>query len=286
MVVPDRSAQKAALLAGQIDVLPQLLPSDLPLDPVKVTTEIMPGLEWNALLIQTTDPLFRDPRVRRAIAMAIDMPKLATAVNYGISSRPNPSPIPIVSRWHSSGQDRWVPFDPVAAKHLLSDTDYRGQPIKLETNERFPNMFDTGIMLEAMLSRIGLDIQLDVVDWATQLANYRSGRFRLMTFGYTARVDPSLEYSTFIGDKANVPFMQWDDPEARSLAGAVAATADAAERQKLCDRIQADMAAEIPIIPLFNLPVIDAFGKAVSGYAAWAGGKPRLWNVSIDRSRS
>src|SRR5882757_53588 len=70
-IVPDPSTAEAALAAGQVDLLPSLAPAQI--DPVKAnggTVETAPGLGWSAILVQTSDPLLSDPRMRLALAHA------------------------------------------------------------------------------------------------------------------------------------------------------------------------------------------------------------------------
>jgi peptide/nickel transport system substrate-binding protein len=279
LVVPERAAQKAALLAGQVDVVPGLTPSDLPLDAARAQVQVAPGLDWNALLIQSKDPLFKDVRVRRAVALAIDAKKLAQAASNGTAEF-NPSPIAASTAWHGPGQSVALPYDPAQAQKLLAEAGYRGQRVVLQTNKRFPNMYDNAVLLQAMLLKAGFNVDLEVVEWAAQLANYREGRFQLMSFGFSARTDPSLAYAAFVGDRSKLALLQWDDAEARAWLEEAARTADKAQRQMLFDRIHARMVEQVPILPLYNQPVIDAVAPRIDGYAAWSAGKPRLWNVT------
>jgi peptide/nickel transport system substrate-binding protein len=40
-----------------------------------------------------------------------------------------------------------------AAKKLLAEAGYKGQPIKMVTNRRYPDMYEQSVMAHGMLSR-------------------------------------------------------------------------------------------------------------------------------------
>jgi peptide/nickel transport system substrate-binding protein len=105
----------------------------------------------------------------------------------------------------------------------------------------------------------------------------------MMSFGFSARTDPSLIYRSFIGDKSKAAYYQWDDRGADRLVQQIAVQGDRRRRQLLIDELHELMIAQVPILPLYNPPIIDATGSQVSGYQAWPGGLPRLWNVAVAR---
>ena len=47
--------------------------------------------------------------------------------------------------------------------------------------------------------------------------DFHSGNFQLMSFGYSARIEPALMYSDVLGDKSGNPMAQWENPQARAL---------------------------------------------------------------------
>lgn len=282
MIVPEKAAQKAGLQAGQIDVLPALAATDLPLPAGIVKTFVSQGQDWAALLLQTEDTLLKDARMRRAIASAIDRNKLAGSATRNMANG-NPSAIPSSSPWYSRTQSTGVPYDPQGAARLAKQAGYRGQPLTLQTNRRYESMYTNSIILQAMLQQAGFNVRLEVLDWAAQLANYREGKFQLMSFAFSARTDPSLIYMSFIGDKSQSAYYQWDDPGALELRQQIATQTDRARRQTLIDQLHQLMITQVPIMPLYNPPIIDAAGSRVSGYQSWPAGRPRLWNVSVAR---
>jgi peptide/nickel transport system substrate-binding protein len=94
-----------------------------------------------------------------------------------------------------------VQRDIPAAKKLLAEAGYGGRPIKMITNKRYQPMFDQAILAQAMAQEAGLNIELEVIDWAIQQDRYLAGNYQIMSHGFSAGLDPSLSFEMFSGDK-------------------------------------------------------------------------------------
>lgn len=278
-ITPDATVMKNALYAGEIDIIPALSPTDIEEAKrrrLQVFTES--GMSWRVMLMQTNDPLLSDVRIRRAIAHALDLPQIAEMASFGLA-HPNPSAVALSSGYYNDSFKAWPAHDPARAKALLKEAGYKGQPIKIQSNMRPGGYNDVAIATQAMLAAVGINAQIEVLDWATQLQNYAQGKFQLSSFAYSSRLDPALAYSSLIGDKEKNPAMQWADPEANRLLDAAKQSNDPAERQKLFEQIHALMAESIPTLGLFNDVQVSAAGPAVRGYKPWPALTARYWGV-------
>ena len=121
VIIPDPSAAKAALMADGIDVIFRVVNSDLPeyRSRPDIVTQSAPTLEVNGFLFQTRDPVLRDPRVRRAFALALDVPQLVDAVTDG-QSKPSLSIMPLPSPYYGKAQAALPVHDLAAARRLLA----------------------------------------------------------------------------------------------------------------------------------------------------------------------
>jgi len=290
VVIPDGAAIKAALRSRQVDVGYLLDAADaLELESATgIRLHTSPSLEKNVLLFGRTG-LLADVRFRKAIALSLDREAIAIgASGAGRTARvlgvPNPSFVAAVSPYHSAAHERSLPVDVVAARSLLREAGYRGEVLKLQTNRRYANMFDNAILAQALLKRAGINVELEVVEWATQLDNYYHGRFQLMSFGYSGRTDPVLEYLAIVGDRQRFAYVQWDDPEARALVERASVDTAATARQAAFDRLHELMVEQVPLLTLYDHYVLDATGPRVGGYRAWPAAKPRLWMVTLSEA--
>ncbi|HUF81859.1 MAG TPA: ABC transporter substrate-binding protein [Burkholderiales bacterium] len=282
VVIGDAAAAKAALLAGDIDVL-----LNLDLDAVdevgrrkdiRLTKNVTPG--WQVLMINNRDPLLRDKRVRQAIARAIDRRQVVMSATHSLGSA-NPSAVAAGSLFHGKEFDDALPHSREAARKLLSEAGYRGEPVKIQTSTQYPQDFKSAIMIQGMLRQVGLNAELEVLDWATHLKNYFEGRYQLMTMGFSARADPAMLMDVFIGDKGRRRSVVFDDPGVSALLRESGKVTDAAQRRRLFGEIHKRVIDDSSIVGLFNQIEINAAGRRVQGFASWALGKPRFWGVEL-----
>lgn len=282
LVIPDSVSAEAALLRGNLDVLDGVLPIETRLLRARrdVRLDVHPAMDVYALLFQTRDPLLRDVRLRQAIAASLDVPGLTKATTQGTAT-PNRAVIPAPSAFHDAFEAA-VPAPNLAlARRLAAAAGYRGQPIHLMANHHYPAMFDAAVLVQAMARQAGIRIEIDTLDWAAQLARYNDGRYQAMTFGYSARLDPSLTWDSMLGDKTKDPRKVWDDPAARQLLAETRATADPAQRQAAFDKLHALFLQQAPAVVLFNSARITALRSNVQGFQGWPAGQQRLWGVSL-----
>jgi len=281
--IPDSSAAKAGLLSGSLDVIMSLSIPDL--EELKSRSDaqlsITPALAMTGILFQTRDPLLKDVRIRRAIALSIDTAQIVDAVMEG-TARPNNSALPIGSPFYSETQSHGYVQNIMEAKKLLAEAGYRGQPIKMITNKRYSFVFDSGVLVQAMAQAVGINIELEVLDWAAQLDRYNRGDYQSMAFTYSARLDPSLSFEMLTGPKAAQPRKVWDNPAAQEMLRQSMMIDDAAKRQALFDEMHRRFIADVPMIVLFNGAELTALRKNVKGYAGWLYPQPRFWGVTIE----
>lgn len=284
MVIPDPSSARIALQTGAVDVLSEVEEQDMaeyrryP----GITLDTKMTMDMQGLLLQTQDPLLKDVRLRQALALALDVPSLVEAVTNGMA-QPNRSIIPSPSRFHQAAQQAVAPRDLAAARKLLNEAGYRGQPIKLLTSKRYQYLFDTAMLVQAMAAEAGIRMDVEVLEWATMLDRYNKGDYQAMAFTYSPRMDPALSYEMISGPKAQQPRKVWDDPQVAQWLAASMQESDPAQRQAIFDQLDAKLRADVPAVFFYSKARTAATGPQVSGYAGWPTGMPRAWGVTLQR---
>ncbi|QPF87493.1 ABC transporter substrate-binding protein [Bradyrhizobium genosp. L] len=281
-IIPDSSAAKAGLLSGSLDAISNLSIPDL--EDLKTRTDVQlsvtPALGLTAILFQTRDPLLKDVRIRRAIALSLDTPQIVDAVMAG-TARANNSALPIGSPFYGEVEAHGYAQNIAEAKKLLAQAGYHGQPIRMIANKRYSYVFDAAVLVQAMAQAVGINIELEVLDWAAQLDRYNRGDYQSMAFTYSARLDPSLSFEMLAGPKATQPRKVWDNPQALQLLQQSMMIDDKAKRQALFDELHRRFIDDVPMVVLFNGSEIAALRNNVKGYAGWLFAQPRFWGVSI-----
>ena len=281
LVVPDMSTSKAGLQSGAIDA-GQITSSDVQELKANRNLNVIAAIDAgkNSLLMQTNDPLLKDERIRQAIALSLDMKQIVEASSEGLA-RVNNSAIPDSSSFYSATQKKGYAYNPARARQLLQEAGYRGQPIVIQANKRahVPS-FSTAILSQAMMQAVGINAQIEVLEWATQLDRYNSGNYQMSSFTYSSRLDPALSYEQFSGSKAKQPRKVWDDPAAQKLIDQSFTETDPKKRAVLFDQLHTQMIAKTPLIVLYNVTDSWAVRKRVTGFSVWEG-KPLLWDTRL-----
>ena len=282
MVIPDSSATKAALLSGGVDVVPDINDEDTAEYKARKDLTMDPAANMNAqgLLFQTRDPLLKDARIRRAIALSLDMEELVAAVTTG-TARPSRSVMPSPSSYYKAVQAQLPRRDVAQAKKLLAEAGYKGQPIKVLATKRYNSVFNIAMLVQAMAKEAGINIDVEVLEWATQLDRYNKGDYQAMAFTYSARLDPSLSYEMIAGDKDKQPRKVWDNPQALELINKSMTTTDRTQRQAIFDTLEKKFREDVPAIFMYSSVNTGVSRAYVSGYKSWPLGIPRAWGVSM-----
>jgi peptide/nickel transport system substrate-binding protein len=285
LVLPDPASARAALLSGGIDIYPAVPAVMAPelADAPDIELQRTNLLAWTVLLVQTRDPVLNDVRIRRAIGHAIDIEQLVGFTTEG-NAVPNPSAVAVGHAMHTAVHEHGYDYDLGKARALLKDARYRGQVIAIQTNRKYPNMYNNALVIQAMLQLAGINARLEVLDWATQLSNYYSGKYQLMSFGYSALPNPVMRYQKLVGPKRIKPTYQWESGEAEAAVQRLLAATSPEERRARFEALHSAMIADAPIIGLYNAFAVSAVAMGVEGYINWPLNIPRLWGVAKNGS--
>lgn len=281
LVVKDPATVKAGLSSGAIDMA-EILPSDveeLRQNP-KLTVQVAPTAVRHTFLIQTLDPLLGNIKMRQALAASLEMGELVAAATNNLGT-PNNSPIYPTSAYYGPVEKQGLTYDPARAKKLLAEAGYKGEKITILANKR-PSVpsFPAAVVAQAMMQASGINVEIEVLDWATQLDRYNKGNYQMQSFSFSARFDPALGFEQFSGPKDKQPRKVWDDPQAQAMIDKAMAVADKPERQKLFDELHKRFIDQVPLIIYANGLDVVAHSKALTGFQPWHS-KLRMWEVSV-----
>lgn len=282
MVIPDSAAVAAGIRSGAIDlasIAPDLLPefednADIQLFNVRNHGN-------NVLYFQTRDAVLENVEIRRAIAESIDLEQLVEVASGGVGVA-NMSMISVDSVYYSDVQATMTPFDPDSARERLAAAGYNGEPVSIIANMRgnVPS-YPAAIVAQAMMQQVGINAQIEVLDYATQTDRRRNGQGQILSVSIGPRFDPSLTYSFFIGSKDDDAGKLWDDPRAIDLMDRSYTTFDQEERQAIFDELHLLMLEEMPGIFIYNMVYSWIAPSSLEGIPVWES-YPRAWELTID----
>ncbi|MCK5378957.1 MAG: hypothetical protein KAJ78_06115, partial [Acidobacteria bacterium] len=189
-IVPDQLSLMTQLLAGEFDFVSSLAPEEaqrIETNPNLRLVDI-PHRGYTHICWNTTLPELADPRVRRALGLAIDRQTIIDTV-YRSFAQPSIGPV-LSSMWAFDDTLEPLPYDPQSASRLLADAgwhdtdgdgtlDKDGRPLTFEllTNAENHMRQDICLLVARDLRAIGIDATPRTVEWGTFLSRLREGDF-------------------------------------------------------------------------------------------------------------
>jgi peptide/nickel transport system substrate-binding protein len=212
-IIKDPSARVAAIQSGQVDLTVSV--------PVREVARLksMPNMtaELNpitrVILLQVrNDEGFADPNVRLAAHHAIDKKALSQAFYAGAAV---PLSVPATPGSPGYLDDYTFAYDPELAKQLLAKSGYSAaKPMKIRmasTNGQFPSDFDIARAIVQMWKKVGLEAELEVIEYAKYFELNRGNKLpeaTLYSFD-NATGDPEIYAGYLLNPK--LPFSPWKD---------------------------------------------------------------------------
>ena len=264
-IIPDPLTKELEFRAGAIDTY-QLQPFQVDRFRRDPRYRSISGLQRSYTYIGYNNrlPLFSDPRVRRALGMAIDVDEIIRYVMYGEGERIT-GPYPKQTDWY----DRSVtplPYDPEGAERLLSELGWRrnaggwlekdGKQFEFNLITNHGNLIRKAILSVAQNSwrRIGIKVNTQVFEWAVFLEDFiNPGRFDAVILGWLMGVDPDLYqiwHSSQAG-KNQLNFVGFRNPEADDVIERLRREYDHDRQAALAHRLHRIIAADQPYTFLY-----------------------------------
>lgn len=267
----DIQPQILALQGGQVDVinqLPVLAGAGLLNDP-SVTILGQPSATHHQVHMRNDMDPFKDPRVRRAIALSIDRNKLTQGLMRGRAQLGNDSPFaPVYPSTDTSVAQRQL--DLTQARQLLEAAGIKeGQKITL-TTQRYQEIPEYAQLIQNFVKEIGIDMQLDVMDSGTYYGEAVFGKSNWLdsTMGitdYGHRGVPNVYLSAPLRSDGTWNAAHFKNAEYDQLAASYIAALDLEAQKADAGKIQRLLLEETPIIIGYFFDYLSATAKGVDG---------------------
>jgi peptide/nickel transport system substrate-binding protein len=131
-----------------------------------------------------------DTRVRQAIAMAIDREALVERAFFGYAEPAHSLFNPAITWLHESEPDPGQYYDPEAARSLLDEAGYTGDPRMTLTLLGVPGDERRMTVVQEMLSQVGIEVELNVQQSSAYWDNLYSYENALVMYDGYVDIDP------------------------------------------------------------------------------------------------
>ncbi len=241
-------------------------------------------------------PLFKDKRIRQAIAHAIDKSEIVDVVLFGLGS---PSTGPYVPKtWPYNPDVKKYEYNTEKAMQLLKEAgwedtdgdgilDKGGEPFEFTILTNMGNRLrmNTATIIQWRLKKIGIKVEIRAIEWSTFINHFiHKKRFQAVIIGWGINIDPD-QYDIWHSSKTREKefnFISYNNPEVDELLEKGRRTFDIEERKKAYFRIQEILAEELPYIFLYvpdALPIVHARFKGIKPSPIGIGYNLHKWYV-------
>jgi len=302
-IVPDASARAVGLESGDLDLGgPWPVPiADLArlggLPHLALETRgygmVSPMfyLEFNM-----RDPMFKDVRIRRAVAHAINTAQLAEVV-WQQFAVPATGPISDrLTRFYSPNVPRYE-YAPKKAEALLDEAGFRRgsdgvrMRLTLDAAPYDDNYLRSGEFVRQQLRQVGIEASMRSQDTATYFRRvWTANEFQLNLYGISNTPDPTIGVQRVYWSRNIVkgaPFTNgsgYSNPQMDRILEAAQVEADPQKRRKLWEEFQQLAMTDLPIIPLLRPEMVTVVNRRVKNLVAGGlGVYDTFADVAIDR---
>lgn len=298
-IIPDTTILLAQLKAGTVDIANNL--PFVQLEQVKaidlVQTIITPNMVWEHLDFNLDNEIFRDVRVRKAVALAIDRQALVNSTLKNVASPAAGDQSPL--SWAYNPTLSSPPRDINMAKELLTQAgftqgadgifakDGRKLAFSLATTSGNRIREIVAQAIAQQLKEAGIEVEVKFID-STEFFNeiLKKRHFETAMYAFTGGVDPdngNLWNSKKIPYRGNnyegQNYAGWQNPEIDALTVQGVHSVDIEKRKEVYFRIQEIIEEEYPVIPLYFRANIDAIKNSVTNYKPNPTPAGNLWNA-------
>ena len=207
---------------------------------------------------------FSDRRFRAAFLHAVDREFLVKAINFG-QGKVAHSPIPSTAPYYDDKVLTKYPYDPARARALLDEMGCK--PKRGGVRHRFGIMmipdgggyWTRGMQyVKQALTQVGLEVELEAVDWPTQLRRSGNWEFDCDCNSYGEYGDPAIGTSRFYlssNIRKGVPLTNlqgYVNPEVDRLFNQASVAVSRAEAQACYSRLQQILTHDVAMLWLYE----------------------------------
>ncbi|MSR14605.1 MAG: ABC transporter substrate-binding protein [Gammaproteobacteria bacterium] len=272
MTVPNETTRALKLARGELDLAqggfsPELV-EWLDEQP-SLRVQQRPGTVFSYLGFNLASGPTADPRLRLAIAQAIDRQSLVKYLFKGHARLANSLLVP--EHWAGHPSLPPIPYNPAAATQRLRELGYSTRrPLILSyktSNDHFRRRIAT--VLQAQLHEVGIALKIQNYDWGTLYGDIKAGRFELYSLSWVGLQLPDIFRHAFHSSSrppsgANRGHYSSEVVDRLIERAEGAPTRDL--QSALYRAIQVELQGDLPYVPLWFEDTIVVQRSRVLGY--------------------
>jgi peptide/nickel transport system substrate-binding protein len=264
----EAAARLLDLQAGNVDGIVEVTADDIPTIQADANLKLYPRHINNFLYMGMNNTIapFDNEMVRQAFALAIDRQKIIDDFYAPGSVAATQFVPPGVKPGYTDGFSAFT-YDPAKAKQMLTDAKFDfNKEYVLSYSERtrpyFPQPTKIAQAVQAQFAEIGVNIKLEMEEWATYLPATNEGKKQLFFLGWSEDYpDATNWYNVFLMGSSKsfgTPF-----PDMVELIQKAGEMGDPVERQKIYDQVNTLYAQHMPTTVIAHGTINQAYLASV-----------------------
>lgn len=268
VVMPDFTAQITALKRGEVDII--LITGDLAdaIDKNSFSIIGAPGNGLQLMAMNNKNEALSDLRVRQAINYAVDKKALIDAVwnGYGVEIG---SHFPVVLKEYVDYAGTYS-YDPDKAIELLKESGYYNKlELRMDLPKNYQEYVNAGLIIAAALEKVGIKVDVNIVEWAYWLSEVYAGRnYDLTVVGHTGRLDAYALLVKYKSD-GNENYFNYENSKVDEYLRLYKAEKNEAKRTEYAKEIQKILAEDVPALYIQDPIQLYVTKKNIEGFKSY-----------------
>lgn len=286
--IEENAARLEQLKAGKLQIMDGLSPTtakDVEGRKDDLVLVRQTGMNVGYLAFNCEKKPWTDARVRRAVSLAVDRPRIVATNFQGMGTAARNLFPPFIFAWDASAPEPTPKLD--EAKALLKDAGVE-TPLAVNllymSNPRpyFPEPKQTALVLQDDLRKVGIEATLSTMEWKQYIPKTRKGEFDACLMGWTGDTsDPDNFLWVLAGkdnyDQTNVS--RYTDEAFNKLCVSAQSELDDAKRKQLYADAQKKLREDAPMVPLVHADQLAAVRVNVRGFTLHPTGRREFKDV-------
>lgn len=185
MAIPEASSRTAALQTGEADLITLVSISDIPTIEEDENLTLVDEVSNRSMFVRfdTSDPRLEDPRVRQALNYAVDKQLIVDELLSGYGTVLDGQPIGSHIFGHNPDVQAY-PYEPDTAQSMLEEArfDFETPLVMYTPAGRYAADRETAEAIGGMLSEVGVQADVQPLEWGVWIQMYNEGTLTPMTF--------------------------------------------------------------------------------------------------------
>lgn len=283
-IVRDEATRYSKLLNGELDIVQNIIGRDKLEDIAKSVPALKilrrPAIATTYLGFNMKDKIVGNPKVRQAIARAIDRQSIIKHILKGLASPASTLLLPSDPFYdHSIAEPA---FDRTAAQTLLDEAGFKpSNPKKPRFTLTYKTTTDrTRIAIAkaiaANLKDIGIEVEVRPLDWGKFKSDVEKGQVQMWSLAWVGVKDPDIfrfafATNSFPPQGANRGY--YSNSVFDQLVVAGRSTIETKKRYDIYSHVQKIIAEDLPYVFLWHEENFAVVSKRVEGFELYADGR-------------